>query len=391
MNEKQLITAWNAHLRALFLKQHYPPNEHEGQLFIGYKRDNGIYTLKRCRAGDIIKTVEALKITEKTDLYITANSCCRWERKLDNIYTLYNIVIDIDNHAGTVDITDLDRIADIIKQQAKYKPNTIIYTGRGLQIWYSIEPLSYKWMAGYTRIRDRIIADIKRLIEEPYSIDTTASKNAAGYFRMPGSYNTKAQRWGLIELIHTERLDIAAEVLKLSAERQARTRTPRIPRGGGGMLIATDKRDQALRDLISLRTDITGYRDIILFSIACIWSNVIQESEDILERVYEVNQLFTEPLDEKEIERVLKPALKKRYKITNKKIIELLNISAAEQKRIGLYPNKRAQEREQARTAKQEQRARVIEMHQQGYTHAQIADATGYTTRHIIRLIQRAA
>lgn len=371
----------------MFLKLHYPHDgKHVGQIHVGKreKETEKVYPYRKFKADAVAEHINKLPDAE-CDYYITANACCKWERAKENIYTLNNIVIDCDVHSvpGALPYSQADLIVDAVFQaDGLEEPNTIVYTGRGIQFWWAIEPLSYKWLSAYEKIRNKMIDAVTVALASlsiPVSIDEKASKNYVGYFRLPGSYNTKSGTWGCLDIRHTDRINIVAKLQEMQKDETRHHRMPKIPAGGLRSMGSAAAREASLISLISLRNAPAGdeKRDLFLFADYCIWSDIIFEHDDIMAHLLKMNTLFKEPFSVDVIEAYMQTAKEKRYKITNATIIDWLDITPQEQILVGLYPNKRAVERAAKRKDKEETRKRIIGLYEQGHTQVEICEQVG--------------
>ena len=81
--------------------------------------------------------------------------------------------------------------------------------------------------------------------------------------------------------------------------------------------------------------DVKGHRELIIFLYRYYTCCFIQNSEEALDKALELNSMFKEPLSEREVIRDTKSAQKayvdKKYKYTNTKLIEILDITLEEQ------------------------------------------------------------
>lgn len=81
--------------------------------------------------------------------------------------------------------------------------------------------------------------------------------------------------------------------------------------------------------------DVKGHRELILFLYRYFTCCFIQDPEEALDKALELNSMFKEPLGEREVIRDTKSAQKayvdKKYKYTNTKLIEILDITLEEQ------------------------------------------------------------
>lgn len=82
---------------------------------------------------------------QDVDIYICANGMkTPYRRGSDNLINIQNLVIDIDSHDSTLTIDELnEHIETFEKKLTKkllVKPNLINRTGRGIHLWYFLEP-----------------------------------------------------------------------------------------------------------------------------------------------------------------------------------------------------------------------------------------------------------
>ena len=384
---EEQLRLFTQHMRDLFIGLHYPCNgEFVGQIHVG-KREKGreeVYPYRRFKADAVAENINKLP-DDECDYYITANACVKWRREKENIYTLNNIVIDCDVHSvsGALPYTQADSIVDAVLQtDGLEKPNSVVYTGRGVQLWWAIEPLSYKWIAAYEKIRNKMINAVSSAVVSlpiAVSVDERASKNIVGFFRLPGSYNTKSGTWGCLNILHTNRINIVEKLQEMQKNETRKHRMPKIPTGGLRSMGSAASREASLISLIKLRNAPPGdeKRDLFLFFDYCIWSEIIFEHDDIMAHLLRMNELFKEPLPAAVVEGYMQTAKEKRYKITNARIIKDLEITQQEQVLIGMYQNKREESRADKRKKKEETRQRIISLSEQGYTQAEICGQIG--------------
>ena len=79
------------------------------------------------------------------DIYICPNGMkSPYKRTMDGLINIQNLVIDIDSHQSTKTIAELNehikRFESRLIDKLIIKPNYINRTGRGLQLWFCIEP-----------------------------------------------------------------------------------------------------------------------------------------------------------------------------------------------------------------------------------------------------------
>lgn len=403
-----------------FIKIHFEPNDNMYSFVIfGCKekdnkiiwKDNkmkkkrkAIYQYGYAKTNDINKALEhVLNQSPYRDYYITANGFSSSKcRDSNHLFTLHNIVIDLDCH---IDKLRKDGSYNTKFEALKYflnelfndydfpTPNTMVETGRGIQLWWTIDPISYKAKEYYDVVRNYIIKKIKDVLEvatvsKCFNLDMSASKNYVGFFRIPGTYNSNTGRMGNFEIFHNDRIDVFEMSKKLGKENT--TRDKHINRKSIYKNLAK-YRENMLCQLIEVRNgEMTGFRDksaLILHSAYISEGYTIQEAN---EAVLSLNGLFSEPMSEKEILSYMSSSTNKGYKYTNSKIIEELDISVEEQDILNFHSAADGiRIRKKKRNAKKSRNYRIIAMFKKGYTQVHIARKVGCSQPTICRVIKK--
>lgn len=391
-----------------FIMLHYPADTYKGALHVWAKskRKGYFYRYKYGEPLEVLQQIRADRAQYRIqDYYITANTMSAGTRDNSNIYALHNIVIDIDNHGGA-DPAKLQHQYNTITEYYRFKemdasgdfiPNTIVFTGRGFQLWYAIEQVSYKRIDIYETLTGEIIKQVEQLLKdhtdtlEGLELDAGASRNAAGLFRAPWSYNRKAGARAQFTILHDDYINTMEEAKRI----RARDNTEKIINYKTALNSAdlqATKRTNSIIQLVKLRQGKgeTIRRNNILFCISCIWGKVCRDDMEIMERVRYVNRLFTEPMTEKELNITMKTALIKRYSAKNRTIIEKLEITEQEQETINFYPgNNREQERAKKREEKASRDKQVIKLYENGATQENIAAALNISRRTVCNILER--
>ena len=406
-----------AYSRADFAQLHYTTDgEHVGHVCVYGKaaKTGQLYRILHCEADKLPEELESLRLWNQ-DYYLTANTFTGGERNSNTLFTLHNIVLDVDCHNESLTPKQRQHLldafmffmrADLIGSGDFLSPNTIVETGRGVQLWWAIEPVS-KWKAQqYEAVRERLIEQIEQLLDcqglHGLELDRGASHNAAGVFRLPGSYNSKTGNRGRFEIIHEERLDVLeeAENCAVKAIRRPESRIQYIPEGGLDSVAVALFRQAKLGQLLALRQSYgqnvgEELRDHFLFCLYNSWGRVCHDHEQIMEKLEAFNRRFVDSLPERELRAYMSSSNRKRYKLSNKKIIDMLAITPEEQEAIGFYPggsgknNLREQSRQEARDRKAARDAKIAQLYIEGMSQKQIAEAVGCDAATVGRVLQR--
>ena len=196
----QQITFVKFHTLQDFMALHFASSSFNGRIMIG-SRKSGSRSVYQVAAYPVDSMAEFLQHMKQVnqDYYITANAFSGICRDYVSLFSLHNIVIDIDCHG---DVSEADRshvIHHILQKYRDYAytadvdvPNTIVQTGRGLQMWWAIQPVSAKCEWAYRATADKLAAQTNRFLQtDPYTskyisrIDAAPTNNLAGYFRLP--------------------------------------------------------------------------------------------------------------------------------------------------------------------------------------------------------------
>lgn len=353
-----------------------------------------------------------LRYAKENAYYITCNSFTKGARRKNNAFTFHNIVIDIDCHKLGMDQKELQRLlhlfVDCLETEFCHDygipvPNTAVYTGRGLQLWWSLIPISaacdkmYAYVSKYlTRQLERARLDHADLFGL-FTIDMTASGNISGLYRIPMTLNQKTGSYGKIEFIHDKQLDLPTfcEEAHDSAVdnipkylRRPKTSDPKE---------TADRRTAALFELVRMRVgsgnDMTGQRDLTLFFLYNINAQAYAP-EEILPKIEKINKLFPDPLSEHKYLSYLSTSRRKEqgYLVTNATIIERLQITQKEQQHIRLFATAGQQRealRKEAKEIKTERDRRILELAKELSTKKEIAQRVGCSESTVANVLKK--
>lgn len=202
---------------------HFGDTSFNGNVVIGCRNPHkqGIRTLSVRPLTELGAYVKMIHASARRDYYITANTVTGANRLSVDLFSTNNIVIDVDCHDDR-NPGDLPHLVesfiwlagqDLWSDGIIPPPNSIVCTGRGVQFWWALKPNYAKSLFRYNTIKDTFMYHLEVLLETysekfgGFSVDRGASVNPVGYFRLPMTYNTKAQCYGALEILHSERYD----------------------------------------------------------------------------------------------------------------------------------------------------------------------------------------
>lgn len=398
---------------------HFPASSFRGRIHIGRKKNDG-FGVQKLFLGEreaVRGFLENMHVSEKLDYYITANTVNGVERTLEGLFSLDNIVLDIDCH-DDADKGWQEQILPLVwrvrRDEVVPLPNSIVQTGRGIQLWWHIKPVYVKCKPYFVEVRNFLISRINVFLSEysdfsAFHVDSSASHNLVGYYRLPGTVNTKAGKKVGFEILRREEYllqDMTAWMAleKGKAAKEVVAPPHPVPTEDifSGRYLTTDIR--LLRDFHTLGF----FRTRQLIQLRILRDNDIGSEtrnnlcfmaynamlpalghERAFEKLMDFNLGFKAPLTERELEGVICSAREKGgYRYTNKKMIEFLAITLEEQKAIGLWiptepfdpltristhPSRRAA----VRTAKDDRDAKVLALANKGLKMTAIAKEIG--------------
>lgn len=317
-----------------------------------------------------------MHVSEFGDYYLSANTFTSPKhRRIEQLFTLNNLVIDIDCHRDTspirreVHIEHLVNIlmAEVFLDERIPMPNSIVYTGRGIQLWWAVGTTHIKPNGKILSMRECLLKTWTKILRnvlegrmemKHFSVDEAASLNAAGLFRMPGSQNlhtdTTVKYQALSEIPYDfyelfDRKYECTHTTKESVRNLMRSLTvmPAIPYSSDeqGLMEGIDKpaayrRVSAIIALRHLRDADPGNetRDLMLFALYNAFLFAGLDTDDALGRCYAFNAGFKKPLRENTVRNYLRASGRRGgYKISNDRLITLLGINDVEQQSIKLF------------------------------------------------------
>jgi DNA-binding CsgD family transcriptional regulator len=405
---------------------HFGDTSFNGRVVIGRRTDgHGIRTMGFKPLKSLRPYVKMLQVSPKVDYYITANTVTGIKRRKEDLFGLQNIVIDVDCHDNRQPQAINELILgfiwrckrDLWSEGVIPMPNSIVRTGRGVQLWWAILPCYGGADYGislyhHNKIKSTFISHIARLIEEydeeleGLDVDRGASSNPVGYFRLPGSYNTKAKCYTSLAVIHDKRYD-QRELTKLEAPEirvSENASAKYVPLLESDRRVLQNYESTGVRRVIqlvklrNLRNNEAGseMRDYFNFSVY----NALRmnyDHDEAMERLESFNAGFREPMTPAELENCVSSAEKKGgYSYKNETLIELLDVTPEEQQAIGLFPVRgfrrskpNASRDEARRTLKEDRDSKILALVKKGVSQAETARILNIGKNTVGRVLKR--
>lgn len=351
---------------------------------------------------------------EDVDIYICPNGTVTpYKRTKESIVNIQNLIIDIDAHNCDLSIEELNVHIDIFSEQLldklEIKPNFIHHTGRGIHLWYCIEPLHSSLDYAALSVIDMLCKDISKHMDEfnetILTLDKNASMKLSGLYRLPYTYNTSAKMWSHGELIHEEIPHVnqlkdklfemgytsdhwrsnkqleknRSRTITKYAYKQSRLDRYKEKRIEDKNKDYTNCINHRIKFLDKLITDgkINDGRRHCVFLALCATLIRKYDNNETWNLINEYNYLIEPPLTQNELSDIYQQVIKKTHKFKNLTFLEF--IMATDEEVSEFYKRtqtikqkakepkkKRTNKRQLARDAKKDKYNQVIELYNQG-------------------------
>lgn len=376
-----------------------------------------------------------------TDVYISQNRFWRW-RGVSRLAELTALYTDLDYYRypdlAEMHVNGVLHIAMEELEKARIPhPSFATSTGRGLALVWLHRPVSQKDLPKWNLCQRRILQALRNVGAD------SAATDAARVLRLVGTLNSRSGSlvqtlWEDLDYIW-EFDELIDEILPPTVRKPERNLNRRPPSSSNGKVRQTANTGQRLsaktlnktrledlHKLMDLRGQEQlppGKRDSWMLVAATCLSRLV--APEYLEReVYRLagevagwrksetksrmQQVFVRASAAAKDDKVLWRGSFKdpRYEFTNQRIIDLLDITPEEERELKTIISKdtkrqRDRERKESRrrsqgakprdeyiTQARDKRQKVKELHEQGYSNSEIALQTGYSARHISRVLR---
>jgi hypothetical protein len=253
---------------------------------------------------------ELLKEAKKrrTDVYLSLNAFEYGTRQTSALKQIRNIGVDIDCYKLNIPVgRALEEIKRLIFKNAIPNPNVIMFSGRGLQLLYSISGGASPKMAFLSQyITAQFISELRHL-----GADTTGT-DVTRVFRLPYSVNSRNGKQVTLEIWRT--LEYNLQELYSFCKPLEERRKPSKPKKGILHTLPSKKglmdvyslntaRKNDLETLVSLRMGEIEKRNVLTYIYAYTVALIIKNKEATIEFALQLNQRFTDPQKVREIRR----------------------------------------------------------------------------------------
>lgn len=406
--------------RMEFFRAAYPENDtYHGHIVFGKKKEwtdpSGCRhrTVSAVRYDDINHFSDgsfSFQFDGRTDYYMTPNSMCSNHPDRDSVFSFHALVMDLDLHgwdpsAILPEVNDAaSRILDLSGFSGSFpQPNAMVFTGRGLQLWWFVEQMSYKMVCAYrmfgqfmkAKVADALKGKFRvRLSPCAMEVDQTSSGNISGYYRVPLTYNTAAGCYGGLLLLHKDRIDVPSFCRAYCPKNDAPRFKKSSPNAPGDYAAYNMARRNALFRLAESRIASgvwgkSGFRNDIIYAM---YNCVVHTKGDdgALEDVHAMNRMFPCPMLDKELSSTLCSSRREPYFFSGAYLLEFLGVTDEERKTCG-FPsgggNGRREKKNCFSHVSKEQKETVCRLCADGKTKAGISRETGISASTVGRIL----
>ncbi|MBT9832400.1 DNA-binding response regulator [Clostridium baratii] len=271
------------------------------------------------------------------NIYITPNTFYSTYRRLEYIKELNALFIDLDYYKTKFTKEQiLMNLEENYFNQSIPIPNFVIDSGRGMYLLWLINSVPSKALPLWKGVEEYLFNQLKSFGADRQALDATR------ILRVPGSINSKSKT--VVDII--DEYDYIYDLREIQKEFLPDLDEVKKKKRGRPKKIIFVHRERSLyyariQDIIKLcelrEYDLKGHREFILFLYRYYLCSFTEDIEKALNDVLELNDMFKQPLSEREVIRATRSAEKcyldniKQYKYKNDTLIELLEITEAEE------------------------------------------------------------
>lgn len=377
------------------------------------------------------------------DLFATPNTFIAPKRQIESIGLLKALYADIDDHTHEFRFASVLYFfeEDFFGSRVPW-PNAVVETGRGMHLYWLIEPLPPDKLPLWQLTQDLLLDALSDITDyfpqEKVTVDKKV-RDATRLLRLPGTLNTKTntvvklyqydiERYSIEEILAEYFSDIDyTKILRTNQVRKEKSskNNNKSKNNISKLFNSYTLHYSRLLDIAKLqelrdgycRVDgelvTTGQRELMCFLYRYYSCLFLHDEEEALRQTLEFNKRFVEPLSENEVISATKSAEKAfkewqetgkcKYNYRNSTLIELLEITEEEQKHLKTiistnekYRRKNKKRREERRdetgmTTRERQKLETVkqvkELNQQGLKQTQIAKKLGITQSTVSRIL----
>lgn len=291
---------------------------------------------------------------DKIDIYYTPNTFnSPIKRQRDYLWQLHRFYIDIDHKKGTRAIESFEvvgAIEQLVENKKIPEPTEYINSGRGIHVYWDIANCHIMLLDLWEKIENYLFNQVKGIEKDIENIEVDKrATDPTRLLRLPGTINSKDNSKCYSMLKREDNIynifDLKKAYIKPNkAYKKNKSNIAYLPTKN--LYTLNKSRLEDFKAIVSLRNgEVKGYRNTLIMFYSYHYRLINEITvEELINITKEFNKSFREPYKIRElisvcrsVNRIVKHFQEdesKGYKFTNKYIIESLDISEQEQKKL---------------------------------------------------------
>lgn len=361
---------------------------------------------------------------DKKDIYYTPNTFnSPIKRQRNYLWQLHRFYIDIDHKKGTRAIESFEvvgAIEQLVENKKIPEPTEYINSGRGIHVYWDIANCHIILLDLWEKIENYLFNQVKEIEKDIKNIEVDKrATDPTRLLRLPGTINSKDNSKCYSMLKREDNIynifDLKKAYIKSNkAYKKNKGSIAYLPTKN--LYTLNKSRLEDFKAIVSLRNgEVKGYRNTLIMFYSYHYRLINEITvEELIDITKEFNKSFREPYKIRELISVCRSVNRtvkhfqedesKGYKFTNKYIIESLDISEQEQKKLltiistdEKYRRKNikrnaARRNEEGLTSRQQAKKdrinSILELKNQGYNQSKIAEKLGITRQAVSKLLK---
>ncbi|MBS4843125.1 MAG: hypothetical protein KH073_20055 [Clostridium sp.] len=361
---------------------------------------------------------------DKRDIYYTPNTFnSPIKRQRDYLWQLHRFYIDIDHKKGTRAIESFEvvgAIEQLVENKKIPEPTEYINSGRGIHVYWDIANCHIMLLDLWEKIENYLFNQVKGIEKDIENIEVDKrATDPTRLLRLPGTINSKDNSKCYSMLKREDNIynifDLKKAYIKPNkAYNKNKSNIAYLPTKN--LYTLNKSRLEDFKAIVSLRNgEVKGYRNTLIMFYSYHYRLINEITvEELIDITKEFNKSFREPYKIRELISVCRSVNRtvkhfqedesKGYKFTNKYIIESLDISEQEQRKLltiistdEKYRRKNikrnaARRNEEGLTSRQQAKKdrinSILELKNQGYNQSKIAEKLGITRQAVSKLLK---
>lgn len=290
----------------------------------------------------------------KSDIYYTPNTFnSPIKRRREYLWQLHRFYIDIDHKEGTRTIDYFEvagAIEELVQANKIPQPTEYINSGRGIHVYWDIANCHIMLLDLWEKIENYLFNQVKEIEKTIDNIELDIRvKDPTRLLRLPGTINSKNNSKCYSMLKREKNIynifDLKKAYIKQNkAYKKNKSKLAYLPTKN--LYTLNKSRLEDFKAIVSLRDrEVEGYRNTLIMFYSYHYRLINEITvEELIKDVKEFNKTFKNPYSIKELTSVCRSINRtvkhfqedesKGYKFTNKYIINALDITEQEQKKL---------------------------------------------------------